>query len=383
MDAESKFHVLMTADTVGGVWTHAIELAEGLGRRGVCVTLATMGAPLSDAQRAQAAALPLLRTFESAARLEWMADPWPDVRQAGEWLLRLEQAVKPDLVHLNQFSFGSLPFRAPTLLVAHSCVLSWWEAVHGEPAPPQWDRYRRAVARGLRGATLVAAPTATMLAALHRHYGHDRRGVVLCNGRSGRRFTPQPKDPLILSAGRLWDAAKNLDALEAIAPRLPWPVAVAGRTQAPAGEDRSVRGVQALGELAPPELARWLGRAAIYAAPARYEPFGQTALEAALSGCALVLGDIPSLREVWGPAALFAPPEDHEALRAALALLIADDALRERMANEARARAQRYTARRMVDAYLAVYRRLMHGATRAARAGSSLTLVPPEAACTS
>ncbi len=31
--------------------------------------------------------------------------------------------------------------------------------------------------------------------------------------------------------------------------------------------------------------------------PARYEPFGLSVLEAALSGCALVLGDIPSLRE--------------------------------------------------------------------------------------
>jgi hypothetical protein len=37
--------VLMTADTVGGVWTYALELAAGLGEHGVEVAIATMGAP--------------------------------------------------------------------------------------------------------------------------------------------------------------------------------------------------------------------------------------------------------------------------------------------------------------------------------------------------
>jgi hypothetical protein len=37
-----------------------------------------------------------------------------------------------------------------------------------------------------------------------------------------------------------------------------------------------------------------------------------------MSGCALVLGDIASLREVWGPAARYVPPEDHEYLRETL-----------------------------------------------------------------
>ena len=56
-----------------------------------------------------------------------------------------------------------------------------------------------------------------------------------------------------------------------------------------------------------------MGRAAIYALPARYEPFGLSILEAALSGCALVIGDIPSLREIWADAALFVPSDGHDA----------------------------------------------------------------------
>ena len=35
--------ILMTADTIGGVWSYALELAQGLVRHGVEVALATMG----------------------------------------------------------------------------------------------------------------------------------------------------------------------------------------------------------------------------------------------------------------------------------------------------------------------------------------------------
>ena len=35
--------ILMTADTIGGVWSYALELAQGLARHGVEVALATMG----------------------------------------------------------------------------------------------------------------------------------------------------------------------------------------------------------------------------------------------------------------------------------------------------------------------------------------------------
>ncbi len=77
-------------------------------------------------------------------------------------------------------------------------------------------------------------------------------------------------------------------------------------------------------------MAGWLGRASIFALPARYEPFGLLPLEAALSGCALVLGDIPSLREVWGDAAWFVPPDDRDALTAAIGSLIASPRLLQR-----------------------------------------------------
>ena len=42
--------VLMTADTVGGVWTYALDLARKLAGRGCEVTLATMGGYLPHAE---------------------------------------------------------------------------------------------------------------------------------------------------------------------------------------------------------------------------------------------------------------------------------------------------------------------------------------------
>lgn len=102
-------------------------------------------------------------------------------------------------------------------------------------------------------------------------------------------------------------------------------------------------------------MMRWLGRAALFALPARYEPFGLSALEAGLAGCALVLGDIPSLREVWGDAAYFVPPEEPEALRQALVKLSGDLAARIELAVRARRRALEYSPARQAAGYLAVY----------------------------
>jgi glycosyltransferase involved in cell wall biosynthesis len=81
-------------------------------------------------------------------------------------------------------------------------------------------------------------------------------------------------------------------------------------------------------------------------------------LEAALAGCALVLGDIPTLREVWGDAALYADPRDDEALLAALTRVRCDAALRGRLAAAARERARRYTPEATADRYLELYEQL-------------------------
>src|SRR3954471_390575 len=158
--------VLISTDTVGGVLTYTAELAAALEAAGDEVVVATMGPRL---RRAQREALPAC-VHESGFRLEWMEDPRDDVAAAGEWLLRLEEEERPDVVHLCSYAHGALSFQAPKVLVAHSCVLSWWRAVHGGEAPPSWSRYREEIAAGLAAAGAIVAPTAAMLRELERDH---------------------------------------------------------------------------------------------------------------------------------------------------------------------------------------------------------------------
>jgi glycosyltransferase involved in cell wall biosynthesis len=361
--------ILMTADAVGGVWTYALELCRALAGHDVEVALATMGDPPTAAQLAEAAALANLTVHVSRFRLEWMSDPWPDVGRAGAWLLELERRTRPDVIHLNGYVHAALNWSAPVLVVGHSCVLSWWAAVKNEPLPDAWLDYAARVSHGLHAADHVVAPSQAMLNCLRRHYRHLPPATVIHNGRRSDLFHAEAKKDLILSAGRLWDEAKNLQALNTIADRLPWPVVVAGET-APNSQHANVR---CLGRLDEPAMAQWMSEAAIYALPAKYEPFGLSALEAALSGCALVLGDIPSLRELWDDAALFADPNDHEHLAAILRRCIEQPALRRQIAHRAGLRATRYTTSAMAEKYLNVYGRLLsEAAERSDRSDQTL-----------
>jgi glycosyltransferase involved in cell wall biosynthesis len=340
--------VLMTADAVGGVWTYVLELARALVPHGLFTTLATMGPRPSTDQLASAADIPSLEIVESAYQLEWMHDPWDDVEMASGWLLDLEARVHPLIVHVNGYAHGALPWRAPVVVAGHSCILSWAEAVGQPLEPSRRDRYQAVAARGLRAADWVVAPSASMLDALQRHYGPLPRTAVVANGRDDRRFRAGPKQPLVFTAGRIWDRAKNIETMGLIAPDLSWPVVVAGDGDAGPGMTH-------LGRVSEPALASWLGRASIFALPARYEPFGLLPLEAALAGCALVLGDTPSLRQVWGAAADFVPPDDPESVRTAIERLIQSPETLAARARAARRRALAFHPARMANEYMAVY----------------------------
>jgi glycosyltransferase involved in cell wall biosynthesis len=151
----------------------------------------------------------------------------------------------------------------------------------------------------------------------------------------------------------VWDEAKNVGAVVRVAPSVRWPVVVVGEGSTGSGSGRT--NVTALGRVARTELDDLLARASIFALPARYEPFGLGPLEAAQAGCALVLGDIPSLREVWGDAATFVPPEDDAALGETLRRLIADEALLSDLGERARTHSFGYSPERMGEGYLAAY----------------------------
>ncbi len=355
MNAGLPRRVLMTADAVGGVWTYALTLAAGLADHGIGTTLAVIGpAPAPD--QAQAARALGLRLEQCDARLEWMPGADAEFARSAGWLRRLADSVEPDLVHINGYCHAALDWPVPCVVAAHSCVASWWQAVHGAPPPADYAWYCAQVRRGLAAADLVLAPTAAFLAALEACHGRVRRPCVVPNGTALGPAEPVAKDAAVLAAGRLWDPAKNLAVLDAAAARCPWPVMIAGDPSGPSGAARPLRHARALGRIPAAALRAWMARAEIFALPARYEPFGLAILEAALESCALVLGDIPTLRELWHGCALFVDPDDTDALAAALTALAGNRPLCRRLGRHARERAQSFGADRMVAGTLAAYR---------------------------
>ena len=87
--------VLMTADTLGGVFTYTVELVAALRERGAQFAVATFGRPMTPTQREYLRAAGPAAVYESGLALEWMPAPWKDVDASRRWpqiaLIRLER----------------------------------------------------------------------------------------------------------------------------------------------------------------------------------------------------------------------------------------------------------------------------------------------------
>src|SRR5436305_760021 len=216
-------HILMTTDAVGGVWTYSTTLAHRLVATGCRVTLVTLGPKPSRSRLEQlAGVVPGVDVITTDAALEWMDPEGTDAARAGELLLRIADQLRPDVIHLNSFREACLPWPARVVVVAHSCVLSWWEACRGGlPGDARWLRYGAAVAAGLRAADAWVAPTEAFRRTICRLYQPATDGHVINNGIDAVASGTPDKRDTVLASGRLWDEAKNIDAVVAVAARLP------------------------------------------------------------------------------------------------------------------------------------------------------------------
>lgn len=352
--------ILLSTDTLGGVWDHTVTLARELDAAGHEVLVAAIGGVRDE----RLAHLPSgVQVTSRSYKLEWMAGAGDDVREAAGWLRGLAEVWNADVVHLNQMAYPAFGFSVPVIAAVHSDVLSWWTHVLGGEAPmDEWGEYAGWVRDGLRAADAVVTPTQYQATLLARHF--DVRGArVIYNG---VELPPEELEPRAefsaLSVGRLWDRGKGVDVLDEAAGLLgaDFPaIHVLGETVAPHGERYEPRHLRAHGRVERAEVDAWMARASVYVAPSRYEPFGLAPLEAALHGCALVLSDIGTFRELWHGCAEFVPAGDAPALAGALRALRDDPARVARLAAGARKRAlRRYTSGRMAEEYIALYRQL-------------------------
>jgi glycosyltransferase involved in cell wall biosynthesis len=350
--------ILLTTDTIGGVWTFTRELTTDLLRRGHSVALVSFGRQPSYEQQSWCAAQ--TSTFRSAfqytasnAPLEWMQNNEFVFRHGAGVLTQVASHFRPDILHSNQFCFGALALGIPSLVTAHSDVLSWAQICRPQGLErSRWlTQYRQLVTDGLAGCDLVTAPTRWMATELARHYSTAPVRVVL-NGRTVSPPASSPRCVQAVTVGRLWDEAKNIAMLRDV--HAPVPIYVAGERQhgdstAPRQLGRSIL----LGPLPESSLLALFAKSSAYLATSIYEPFGLAPLEAALCGCAVLANDIPSFREVWGDAALYFTSARslsillHQLQRNRGELALA----RER----AHTRARQLAAQRMTDAYEALY----------------------------
>ncbi|MBB3017259.1 glycosyltransferase involved in cell wall biosynthesis [Microvirga lupini] len=364
-EAAKSLHVLMTADAVGGVWQYALDLARGLRTHDVRTTIAVLGPwPSVDQQTmAEAAGAELVVT---GLPLDWTASHQGELKEAGQAIARLAAQIRPDLIHLNTPALAAdACFNVPVVAACHSCVATWWQAVKGGTLPEDFIWRTDLVRRGYASAGKLLAPTLAFAQATSEAYDLTHPPVVVRNGRRGSQGkTHARSDDFVFTAGRLWDEGKNFATIDRMAELLPIQVLAAGPLQGPNSAQIEAHHAKSLGRLSDEDVARHLSRQPIFVSTAFYEPFGLAILEAAQAGCALVLSDIPTFRELWEGAALFVNPRDENEAADAVKRLVQDMDARGVLGRAARKRAETYTVEAMSEGVLRVYQSVLAGASR-------------------
>lgn len=348
---------------------------------------------------------------------EWFADStWPVRTARGPARIRnfyyndgartvlrdLLTSFAPDVVHLHTvglLSAGALPLLrgTPTVMTVHGPEYFVGGTVR-YCLPPAYfrgaDRVRsRLNARGIaayawggvvtaglsrwllrRHVDLFTAPSSYMAGLVERSLGPTR---IIRNGlddgfraavRAGATGPARP-GPHLVTAGRLEDVKGPQVVLAAM------PAILAAHPDARltvfgtgAMDDRLRRMADELGIgpavtwagwSAPVTMAATLAAADVAVVPSIWpESFGLTALEALAAGCAVVAADGGGLPDLVRPGetGLLVPPGDAPALAAAVLSLLADPALRARLAASGTRLADRLTLTAYAEAVFAAYR---------------------------
>ncbi len=349
--------LLMTTDTVGGVWRYAITLATALERKGWDVRLAALGPSPDAGQRAEVDALDGVSLVATELPLDWAGASRPAMEAAGAMLADLACRERCDLAHLNTpLLAAAADWRMPVIGVMHGCVSTWWAKARREELAPELVWHRDMTLQGLVACDRVIAPSFAFADAVTAVYGIQRPIEVVYNGSAPHLPVGlAPNEPYAFTAGRLWDEVKNTAMLDRVAALLDAPFYAAGSNEGPQGQHVPTRHLRLLGQLSGREIRRRLASRPVFVSAAKFEPFGLAVLEAAQAGCALVLSDIPSFRELWGGAAIFVDPWDVEGFARETEALLRNVGLRQRLGTSARCRAMDYSVRAMIEGSIAQY----------------------------
>ena len=324
--------------------------------------MALLGPEPNRTQRERLQGISGLEVLETRLPLDWLAETPAQVRAAAEALSVLAHDSQSAVAHLHApaLAVSRTPWPCPVVGVAHSCMSTWWEAVRSG-LPPDDFGWRADLARqGYVLCDAVVAPTHAFAKATASTHGIPTP-VVCLNGSDWPVLgDPIAASDVVMTSGRLWDEGKGAQTLDAAAARLGAPIYAAGPVRSSSGDGANFAHLACLGELGSLDLGAWLGRAGIFVSAAKYEPFGLGVLEAARAGCALVLSDIPTFRELWDGAAEFVPANDAPGFEEAIRSLRTHQKRRIDLAAAAQKRAADYSASRMAREVSRIWSALIH-----------------------
>lgn len=355
-----SLRILITTDSSGDLWQYGLDLARGLSRLGHETILALTGPAASAEQIGVAMAIPGARLMDCGLGLDRDGGEQASLVRAAEAIADLAAGTDCDIVQLNTPALAALAdFGRPVVTVLHNCVAGWWEAVQGTALPADLASRTGLTRDGLRAAGAVVVPTDAFGASARRHHGLEILPRTVHYGRSPVAAPNGIPHDFVFTAGRLWDEGTNFEMLDSAAGRIGVPVRAAGPVVGPNGAPILFDNIHCLGALGETELGRWLSARPVFVSAALHEPFGLSVLEAASAGCALILSDIPTFRELWDEVAIFVDPRDEDGFARAIGDLVGDDFERAVLGRAARERATRYTPDAMAAQMANLYRGLL------------------------
>lgn len=290
-----------------------------------------------------------------ALNLAWHRLEWPPVEQLG---------LRPDVV------WSLHPLLMPSRTAAQVVTihdLYFLDHPDHTAREIRRDYARLAISHTLRADAIVTNSRYTRQEAIRRLSLPDRRITVCYPGVHPAAETDagRPTAGPILHLGTV-EPRKNIPTLIRAYTRLastgrPLPELVfAGSMASPLPELEMpgvpIERIKFLGYVPEAAKQRLFGAAALLVVPSADEGFGMPALEAMAHGLPVVAANRGALPEVLGDAGLLVDADDPDALSAAIARVLDDAGLRERMSRAGRERATSFTWAASAATLLDVFR---------------------------